>query len=136
LIASVRIDPRNPPRNMCVSYISQFHMNIPELKKGSAEFLILSLIEHRARHGYELCRLIEERSEGTIVFNVASLYPVLYRMEERGLVEGRWVEKPKQRRRRFYRLTRKGSEALEHSRQSWKEFVRAIGRIVGPSYAR
>lgn len=136
MIASVRIDPRNPPRNMCVSYISQFHMNIPELKKGSAEFLILSLIEHRARHGYELCRLIEERSEGTIVFNVASLYPVLYRMEERGLVEGRWVEKPKQRRRRFYRLTRKGSEALEHSRQSWKEFVRAIGRIVGPSYAR
>lgn len=121
---------------MCVSDISQLHMNIPELKKGSAEFLILSLIEHRARHGYELCRLIEERSEGTIVFNVASLYPVLYRMEERGLVEGRWVEKPKQRRRRFYRLTRKGSEALERSRESWKEFVRAIGRIVGPSYVR
>jgi transcriptional regulator len=110
-------------------------MNIPELKKGSAEFLILSLIEHRARHGYELCRLIETRSQGTIAFNVASLYPVLYRMEERGLVEGRWVEKPRQRRRRFYRITRKGKESLASARESWKDFVRAIGRIVEPSYS-
>jgi transcriptional regulator len=108
---------------------------IPELKKGSAEFLILSLIEHSARHGYELCRLIETRSQGTIVFNVASLYPVLYRMERHGLVEGRWVEKPRQRRRRFYRITRKGKQSLATARQSWKDFVRAIGRIVEPSYS-
>ena len=110
-------------------------MNIPELKKGSAEFLILSLIEHEPRHGYELSRLIESRSGGTISFNVASLYPVLYRMEERGLVEGRWVEKAGQRRRRFYRLTKQGAAALEGERKSWKEFVRAVGRVVGPSYA-
>jgi transcriptional regulator len=110
-------------------------MNIPELKKGSAEFLILSLIEREPRHGYELCRLIEVRSGGTISFNVASLYPVLYRMEDRGLVEGRWVEKAGQRRRRFYRLTRQGAAALEEERKSWKEFVRAVGRIVEPSYS-
>lgn len=110
-------------------------MNIPELKKGSAEFLILALIEHEPRHGYELCRLIESKSGGTISFNVASLYPVLYRMEARGLVEGRWVEKSGQRRRRFYRLTTQGADALDGERKSWKEFVKAIGRIVGPAYA-
>ena len=76
-----------------------------ELKKGSAELLILSLVEHRARHGYELSKLIEDRSEGRIRFKVASLYPLLYRLEGRGWIQGRWVERAGERRRRFYRLT-------------------------------
>src|SRR6202790_3761572 len=79
-----------------------------ELKKGSAELLILSLVEARARHGYEISKLIEERSQGTLSFRVASLYPLLYRLEARGWIQGRWVEKPGQRRRRFYKLTREG----------------------------
>lgn len=110
-------------------------MSIQELKKGSAELLILALIETEPRHGYELCRLIESRTHGTITFNVASLYPVLYRMEARRLVEGRWVEKAGQRRRRFYRITLEGVATLERERASWKEFVKAMGRIVRPSYA-
>ena len=81
-----------------------------ELKKGSAELLILSLIERRARHGYEIGKLIEERSEGVLKYNVASFYPLLYRLEERGLIEGRWVEKAGQRRRRYYRLTTQGGK--------------------------
>jgi PadR family transcriptional regulator, regulatory protein PadR len=84
-----------------------------ELKKGSAELLILSLIEHRARHGYEIGKLIEERSEGVLKYNVASFYPVLYRLEARGLIEGRWVEKAGQRRCRYYKLTTKGKKMLE-----------------------
>ena len=106
-----------------------------ELKKGSAEFLILSLLEHEARHGYDLCRLIESRSEGVLRFHAASLYPMLYRMERRRWIDGRWVEKAGQRRRRYYRLTPAGKKALAAQRKSWLEFVRAIGRIAGVEYA-
>jgi PadR family transcriptional regulator, regulatory protein PadR len=102
----------------------------PELKKGTAEVLILSLLEHRQRHGYEIAKLIEERSDGVLEFHVASLYPMLYRLERRGWIEGRWLEKAGQRRRRFYRLTPAGRKALPEQRRSWREFIRAIERIA------
>jgi transcriptional regulator len=106
-----------------------------ELKKGSAEFLLLSLLESEARHGYELQKLIESRSKGVISFHVASLYPLLYRMEDRGWIAGRWVEKAGERRRRFYRLTPEGRAILIAQRESWREFVTAINRISGVRYA-
>jgi transcriptional regulator len=102
-----------------------------ELKKGSAELLILSLLEGRARHGYELSKLIESRSEGVLKFNVASLYPLLYRLEKRGWIEGRWVEKAGQRRRRYYKLTPEGKKVLAAQRSTWQSFVMAINRITG-----
>src|SRR6267142_376733 len=83
-----------------------------ELKKGSAELLILSLVEDRPRHGYEISKLIESRSNGMLSFNVASLYPLLYRLEDRGWIQGRWVEKVGERRRRFYKLTAAGRKIL------------------------
>jgi PadR family transcriptional regulator, regulatory protein PadR len=101
-----------------------------ELKKGSAELLILTLVETRARHGYEISKLIEARSDGVLRFNVASLYPLLYRLEKRGWLKGRWVEKPGQRRRRFYRLTPEGKKVLAAQRDTWQEFVEAINRIT------
>lgn len=107
-----------------------------ELKKGSAEFLILSLLEHEARHGYEISKLIESLSKGAITFHVASLYPLLYRMEDRGWIDGKWVERAGQRRRRYYSITDAGREALEAQRGNWREFVKAIGSIVGVGYAR
>jgi transcriptional regulator len=106
-----------------------------ELKKGSTELLILSLIEDRPRHGYEISKLIEERSGGALKFNVASFYPLLYRLEKRGFIEGRWVEKAGQRRRRYYRLTLEGRKVLASQRQSWRQFVEAIHRITGLNYA-
>lgn len=106
-----------------------------ELKKGSAELLILSLVEHRPRHGYELGKLIEERSEGRIRFKVASLYPLLYRLEQRGWIQGRWVEKAGQRRRRFYRLTAAGRTVLGTQRTTWEGFVSAIRRITEMEHA-
>ncbi|MDR3700129.1 MAG: PadR family transcriptional regulator [Candidatus Sulfopaludibacter sp.] len=106
-----------------------------ELKKGSAELLILSLVEKRQRHGYEISKLIEERSGGTLRFNVASLYPLLYRLEKRGWLEGRWVEKEGQRRRRYYRLTAQGRQVLASQRRGWDTFVEAIRRITGPEHA-
>src|SRR5688572_29866259 len=102
-----------------------------ELKKGSAELLILSLVEDQPRHGYDIGALIERRSKGTLKFNVASLYPLLYRLEKRGWIQGRWVEKPGQRRRRYYRLTAEGKRILKAQRNSWREFVEAINRITG-----
>ena len=106
-----------------------------EWKKGSAELLILSLLEDQPRHGYDIGKLIESRSGGRLRFHIASLYPLLYRLENRGLIEGRWVEKPNQRRRRYYRLTTQGQKTLAQQRQSWREFVRAVSQIMGVEHA-
>ena len=103
-----------------------------ELKKGSAELLILALVEARPRHGYEISKLIEARSKGAVKFNVASLYPLLYRLEQRGWIQGRWVEKAGQRRRRYYRLTAAGKKMLASQRSTWESFVAAINRITEP----
>ena len=102
-----------------------------ELKKGSAELLILSLVEDQPRHGYDLSKLIEARSGGVLSFRVASLYPLLYRLEKRGWILGRWIEKAGQRRRRYYRLTPAGTDVLKSQRNTWREFVEAINRITG-----
>lgn len=101
-----------------------------ELKRGSTELLILALLEETERHGYDLARLIGERSRGAISFHVASLYPTLYRMEDRGLIEGRWVEKAGQRRRRYYRLTRDGRKTLASQRSVWEAFFLGLNRVA------
>lgn len=101
-----------------------------ELKRGSAEILILALLEERQRHGYEIGRLIADRSRGAINFHVASLYPTLYRLEDRRLIEGRWVEKAGQRRRRYYRLTREGRAVLARQRGIWDSFFMALDRVA------
>ena len=109
--------------------------NAEEWKKGSGEMLILSLVEDQPRHGYDICKLIEQRSGGAVHFHVTTLYPLLYRLEKRGWIQGRWVERQGCRRRRYYRLTPEGKEVLAAQRQSWKEFAEAIGRITGIEYA-
>lgn len=106
-----------------------------ERKKGSAELVILSIVESRPRHGYEISKLIEARSAGQLTFHVASLYPLLYRLEERGWLQGRWVEKPGQRRRRFYGLTAEGRRVLARQRDAWKTFVQAMELITGVDHA-
>lgn len=106
-----------------------------ELKKGSAEFLVLSLLEARARHGYDIARLIELRSDGAVTFYAASLYPLLYRLEKRGWIAGRWVEQDSARRRRMYRITPAGRRALTTRRSGWEAFVRAVNRITGGEHA-
>src|SRR4026207_2244465 len=119
-----------------------------ELKKGSAELLILSLVQHQPRHGYDLSKLVESRSKGGLRFNVASLYPLLYRLEKRGWIQGRWVEKAGQRGRRYYRLTAEGKKGdTPHpqraegkrcrppQRMGGRRFVEAISRITGIEHA-
>jgi transcriptional regulator len=101
-----------------------------ELKRGSTELLILALLEEADRHGYDLARLIDQRSGGEISFHAASLYPTLYRMEEKDLINGRWVEKAGQRRRRYYRLTAAGRKTLASQRTVWENFFTALSRVA------
>ena len=100
-------------------------------KKGSAELLILAQLESRPRHGYEIGVEIERRSGGAVSFQIASLYPVLYRLERKGLIAGQWVEAPGQRRRRYYKLTRAGRKSLAEQRQSWSAFLTALQQAGG-----
>lgn len=106
-----------------------------EWKKGSAELLVLSLLDDQPRHGYDISKLIQIRSGGALRFHVTSLYPLLYRLEKRGWIDGRWVEKAEQRRRRYYSLTAEGRKVLRSQRKSWKEFVAAISRVTGIEHA-
>jgi PadR family transcriptional regulator len=106
-----------------------------ELKRGSAELLILALLEDRERHGYDIGKQIEQRSDGAIVFHVTSLYPTLYRLAAKGLIEGRWVDKPGQRRRRYYRLTPGGRGTLVRQRSIWQNFARALNKVAGIRHA-
>jgi PadR family transcriptional regulator, regulatory protein PadR len=106
-----------------------------ELKRGSAELLILSLLEARRRHGYELSKLIHTRSGGQLKFHIDSLYPLLYRLEERGWIKGIWVEKPGERRRRFYSVTPEGRRVLAQQKKTWDAFVEAVRRVTGDEHA-
>jgi len=100
------------------------------LQKTSGEMVVLALLEQRSRHGYELAKLIESRSDGKMEFHVASLYPMLYRLESKGWVEGRWVERPGERRKRFYRLTARGRRILALQRRSWRDFIEVLDRVA------
>ena len=106
-----------------------------ELKKGSVELLILSILDEESRHGYEIGKLIELRSGGRLQFLVSSLYPMLCRMEKKGWITGRWVEKVGQRRRRYYKLTSEGRRALADEQETWIEFAAAVNSVLGLSHA-
>lgn len=110
-------------------------MNDRELKKGSTEMLLLALLEEKPRHGYEIGKLIERRSRGALRFHVASLYPMLYRLEKRGWLKGTWEEKGAGRRRRYYRLTPRGLRVLAAQRSQWRAFIAAVGRVARVRYA-
>ena len=132
--------PRGRERSPSPGYtVAVPHMSVPrqdaELKKGSAEFLILSLVEDRALHGYDIARLIDVRSKGALTFYAASLYPLLYRLERRGWITGRWLEQAGARRRRMYRITAAGRRVLAAHRTTWDAFVRAVNLVTGTDHA-
>lgn len=107
-----------------------------ELKKGSTEMLVLSLLETQPRHGYEIGKLIESRSGGRLTFALPSLYPTLLRLENRGWIKGRWVEKAGQRERCFYRLTPEGRRVLADQKENWKAYVAAVNEVMGISQVK
>ena len=105
--------------------------SIDEAKKGSAEVVILAVVEHEGHHGYEIAKLIEQRTGGSLRFTLASLYATLYRLEDRGWIKGRWVEKAGQRRRCHYRITEAGRKVLAAQRADWSRFFAALGMVAG-----
>ena len=107
----------------------------PELKKGSMEMLVLSLLDDRPLHGYEIARQIETRSGGRLRFALASVYPTLLRLEGRGLIKGRWVEKPGERTRCYYRLTADGQRALARQKAAWQGYIAAVNQVMGVDHA-
>jgi PadR family transcriptional regulator PadR len=108
---------------------------IDEAKKGSAELVILAIVEQDAHHGYQIAKLIEQRTDGSLTFTLASLYATLYRLEDRGWIKGRWVEKAGQRRRCYYRITDAGRQVLAQQRDDWTRFVAALGQVAGVRFA-
>src|SRR5262245_59327952 len=132
---------RNGLISLCLSTYYLFMTDINtraldrELKRGPAELLILSLLDARPRHGYELSKLIHTRSGGHLTFHIDSLYPLLYRLEERGWIKGVWIEKPQERRRRFYKVTAEGRRVLAQQRKTWAAFVEAVRRVTGDEHA-
>jgi DNA-binding PadR family transcriptional regulator len=104
---------------------------IDAAKKGSADLFILALVDEADHHGYEIGRQIDLRSAGTVRFTMASLYATLYRLEEKSLIKGRWVEKSGQRRRRYYRITDSGRAMLATQREDWSRFIAALSEIAG-----
>lgn len=111
-------------------YMAPTDISSHSLQKGSAEFLVLSILDGPDRHGYELAQIIEARSDGRLRFKAATLYPLLYKLEAQGLVAGRWVERAGERRKRFYRLTAAGCKALGIRRRAWREFVEALDQVT------
>jgi PadR family transcriptional regulator PadR len=118
------------------SPLSEARSAFDEAKRGSAELLILALVEHDSLHGYEIGRQIELRSEGTLTFTLAALYATLYRMEARRWISGRWVEKAGQRRRRHYRITETGRKVLAAQREDWARLINVLGQVAGVRYAQ
>ena len=110
-------------------------LTVSEAKKGSAEVVVLAVLDESPRHGYDLAGEITRRSGGALVFNLASLYATLYKLEERGWIQGRWVERPGERRRRYYRITATGRSVLSEQRGEWRRFVAALDRVAGIGYA-
>ena len=106
-----------------------------ELKRGSLELLILAVLKGERRHGYEIGKLMERRSGGKLEFPVSTLYSILYRMEERGWIKGRWVEKHGTRKRCYYTLTPRGQTVLKAQEREWKDFTAAVNQVIGVTHA-
>jgi transcriptional regulator len=108
-------------------------MQDAELKKGSAETLILALLDEEPLHGYGLAKRIEEKSDGALQFHVTSLYPILYRLEREGLVRSDWRQPEGERRRKYYELTGDGEAMLRERRAGWRSFIDAVERVIEPA---
>lgn len=105
------------------------------IKRGTAELAILSVLESEALHGYEIARRIEGQTKGSLRFTLAALYPMLYRMEQRGWIRGTWETSGNHRRRRCYRLTSAGTKKLSPLRREWSELFHALRRLTKVSHA-
>ncbi|MGD0839891.1 MAG: helix-turn-helix transcriptional regulator [Candidatus Acidiferrales bacterium] len=105
------------------------------IKRGTAELAVLSVLGDGPLHGYEMARRIEQQTRGALRFTLASLYPLLYRMEKRGCVRGAWETSSAGRRRRCYRITPQGKKELSPIRKEWADLFRALQLLAEAPHA-
>lgn len=101
-----------------------------DLLQGTLDLLVLKTLHGGALHGWAISKRIRDSSRGVLDVHQGSLYPALYRLRDRGLIEGEWGISPEGRRARFYRLTREGRRALEDERRSWEDFTAAVNWVL------
>ena len=97
-----------------------------ELVRGAGPVAVLQLLKRREMYGYELAEALSRQTENVLSLGQSSLYPLLYNLEAKRLVESRWVELPSGRRRRYYRLTKRGAEILDSHRAQWQALFEAM----------
>ena len=102
-----------------------------ELKRGTLEMVLLTLLSEREMYGYELVTSLRERGDGNLSIKDGTLYPVLYRLEEAGHVEPRWETQERGVPRKYYRVTRSGREQMQRLVQEWRSFVGTIDALLG-----
>ena len=102
-----------------------------QIKRGSAELAVLTLLAERPLHGYEIAKQIEAQTKGVLRFDLASLYPMLHRLERKNWVKAEWQTLPSGRRRRLYRLTSGGRKQIAPLRAQWRVFFQALQSVTG-----
>ena len=110
-----------------------FELETQNLARSCHEALILATLADGPRHGYQLALEIEDRSEGSFRFNHGTLYPILHKLESKGLIDGSWAEPAGKRKRRQYALTADGRTHLDELTDAWTAFVDSLFSVIGRS---
>jgi PadR family transcriptional regulator len=103
------------------------------LLHGTLDALVLKTLAGGPRHGYGIARYLEDATDGAVTIEEGSLYPALYRLERRRLVEASWGPNETGRRAKFYRLTKEGRAQLARETKAWAEFSAAVSRVLLPA---
>ena len=101
-----------------------------QLLAGTLEMLVMRVLSREPSYGYSITQDVLESSGGYLELKEGSLYPALHRMEREGLLESYWVDAGPKRRRKYYRLTARGYEVLEHKRSEWRRFSAAVDGVM------
>lgn len=101
-----------------------------ELMKGSTSLLVLGVLEKEEMYGYQIIKELERRSENVFSMKEGTLYPILHSLEQDGLLEARWAESESARKRKYYRITKKGLKALYSQKEEWQTYAAAVGSVL------
>lgn len=101
-----------------------------DLLQGTLDLLVLRVLSREELHGWGISKRIRQLSDDVLEINQGSLYPALYRLRDRGFIEGSWGISPRGRRARFYRLTKAGRDEVEAEQANWRLFTAAVEQVL------
>jgi PadR family transcriptional regulator PadR len=105
-------------------------MEKAELLQGTLDMLVLKVLARGPKHGFAIAERIQELSNEVLSVGEGSLYPALYRLQDRGWIESEWGQSENNRRAKFYRLTKPGRKQLEAEREGWNRICVAIAQVM------